>query len=218
MPSSVPHMDPHPRPQLERDGWISLNGQWDFAIDADASWSLPEQVVWNEKIKVPFAPETLASGISFKGYFRACWYSRRFRAPHMSDGERLILHFGAVDYDATIWVNGQIVATHQGGSTPFECDISNAFSVEKFQTIVVRAEDDPHDLAKPRGKQDWQLEPHSIWYPRTSGIWQTVWLEKVPRTSIAQLRWTPSLERWEIGIDVRLRGQRRDDVRLAVRL
>jgi len=132
--------------------------------------------------------------------------------------EHLILHFGAVDYDATIWVNGQLVATRQGGSTPFECDISTAVSTEKFQTIVVRAEDDPHDLAKPRGKQDWQLQPHSIWYPRTSGIWQTVWLEKVPGTSIAQLRWTPSLERWEIGIDVRLRGRRRDDVRLAVRL
>jgi beta-galactosidase/beta-glucuronidase len=210
--------DPHPRPQLERDGWISLNGQWDFAIDADACWSVPAEVAWNQKIKVPFAPETMASGITFKGYFRACWYSRSFRAPQIVDGERLILHFGAVDYDATVWVNGEIVATHQGGNTPFECDISIAVSDAALQTVVIRAEDDPHDLAKPRGKQDWQLEPHSIWYPRTSGIWQTVWLEKVPSTWIDNLRWTPSLERWEIGIDVRLRGFRRDGVRLMVQL
>jgi hypothetical protein len=82
----------------------------------------------------------------------------------------------------------------------------------------VRAYDDPHDLAKPRGKQDWQLEPHSIWYPRTTGIWQTVWMECVPSTRIDVVRWTPNLERWEIGLEVRLEGERRDDLRLRVEM
>src|SRR4051794_10606239 len=220
MPSSVPHMDPHPRPQLERDGWVSLNGRWDFAIDAESAYGNPNDIVWDRQIKVPFAPECQASEVDFNGYFRACWYRRRFRAPILQKGERLILHFGAVDYEATVWVNGHLVARHQGGSTPFHCDIVEALLDDgvEFQTIIVRAEDDPHDLAKPRGKQDWQLEPHSIWYARTSGIWQTVWLEQVPRSSIGYLRWTPTVERWEIGLDVRLNGLQRDGMRLAVRL
>ena len=86
------------------------------------------------------------------------------------------------------------------------------------QTIVVRADDDPHDLAKPRGKQDWQLQPHSIWYPRTTGIWQTVWLERVPATWIGSVRWTPNVERWEIGFEARLDGERREGLRLNVKL
>jgi hypothetical protein len=85
---------------------------------------------------------------------------------------------GAVDYSARVWVNGKLAATHEGGHTPFFADITDM--LRRRQAGVVRAEDDPHDLTKPRGKQDWQLEPHSIWYPRTTGIWQTVWLERVP--------------------------------------
>ena len=84
--------------------------------------------------------------------------------------------------------------------------------------IVVRAEDDPSDLAKPRGKQDWQLEPHSIWYPRTTGIWQTVWLETVPSTWIERIRWTPNLERWELGLEAWLGGMRRETLKLGVKL
>ncbi len=217
MPLEAPS-DPHPRPQLERDGWVSLNGLWDFAIDADAQWNVPNQVEWRSQIKVPFSPETTASGIAHKGFFKACWYARKFRSPDLLNGRRLILHFGAVDYEATVWINGRIAATHQGGSTPFQADITDLLVAEKFQTVVVRAQDDPHDLAKPRGKQDWQLEPHSIWYARTSGIWQTVWLETTPATSIGYLRWTSSLERWEIGIDVRVHGGSQENVRLAVRL
>ena len=92
------------------------------------------------------------------------------------------------------------MTAHEGGYTPFSVDITGRCG-DGAQTIVVRADDDPHDLAKPRGKQDWQLEPHSIWYPRTTGIWQTVWLEGVPATRIGTLRWTPNLERWEIGLE-----------------
>jgi beta-galactosidase/beta-glucuronidase len=102
---------------------------------------------------------------------------------------------GAGDYAAMGWVNGRCVGSHRGGYTPFAFDISFVAGAPEIE-IVVRAEDDPQDLAKPRGKQDWQLHPHSIWYPRTSGIWQTVWLERLPSTSIDVDRWTPNLERW----------------------
>ena len=94
------------------------------------------------------------------------------------DGQRVILHFGAVDYDSTVWVDGQCIGNHEGGYTPFCFDVSRWAG--RSVPIVVRAEDDPDDLAKPRGKQDWQPVPHSIWYPRTTGIWQTVWIEVVP--------------------------------------
>ena len=210
--------EPHPRPQLERDGWVSLNGVWDFALDPNAAWQIPQHVEWNSKIRVPFSPETKASGVELKGFFRACWYRREFRTPSLNNGNRLTLHFGAVDYNATVWVNNCLATQHQGGNTPFEADVTDLLLSGEFQTVVVRAEDDPHDLAKPRGKQDWQLDPHSIWYPRTSGIWQTVWLEQLPYASIRSLRWTPSLERWEIGLDIALRGATVDGLRVAARL
>lgn len=208
----------YPRPQMERSGWQSLNGIWDFTFDAEGRWNRPDAVAWNGVIRVPFAPETTASGAENTGFYRACWYRRTFSRPELAAGEQVILHFGAVDYAASVWVNGQLVVQHEGGHTPFSANITEALIAEELQTIVVRAEDDPHDLAKPRGKQDWQLEPHSIWYPRTTGIWQTVWLEVTPPSWIDYLRWTPSVERWEIALETRLDGELRDGLRLNVQL
>jgi beta-galactosidase/beta-glucuronidase len=210
--------DPHPRPQLERTGWVSLNGDWDFAIDPDGTWQTPDKVSWNDqKILVPFAPETAASGVENTGFFKACWYRRQIRPAALTNGERLWIHFGAVDYAAAVWVNGKLAVRHEGGHTPFKADITDLL-VAGPQTVVVRAEDDPHDLAKPRGKQDWQLEPHSIWYHRTTGIWQTVWLEATPQTSISHVRWTPNVQHWDIGIDVRVAGWRTEGLRIAIKL
>jgi beta-galactosidase/beta-glucuronidase len=208
----------YPQPQLRRSGCSTLDGTWQFSLDPDASWSRPEQVRWDAVIVVPFSPETPASGIGATGYFRACWYRRTFDVLPLAPGERLLLRFGAVDYAATVWVNGQIVATHEGGYTPFVSDITDALISGAEQTVVLRAEDDPLDLAKPRGKQDWEIEPHAIWYPRTSGIWQTVWWERVPATRIDALRWDANLERWEIGLDASVTGVHRDDLTLHVTL
>ena len=208
----------YPRPQLKRAGWKSLNGLWAFALDPEAQWSRPEQVVWEGTIRVPFAPEAPASGIGDAGYYQACWYRRAFDAVPPEGGHRLILNFGAVDYDATVWVNGRIAARHRGGYTPFRADITGYLSRIGPQEIVVRAEDDPHDLAKPRGKQDWLPEPHAIWYPRTTGIWQTVWVETIPPTWIAAVRWASNLERWEIELECALGGARREDLRLRTKL
>ena len=208
----------YPRPQLRRAGWISLNGIWDFAFDRDAAWTESGSVQWSAKIIVPFSPETPASGLNASGFFRAVWYRRSFDRPELRPGERLLLHLGAVDYSAQVWVNGIRVCSHQGGYTPFHTDITDALTVAGAQEIVVRAEDDPLDLTKPRGKQDWKLESHSIWYPRTTGIWQTVWLEPVPASYIAVLRWTSNLKRWEIGLEAFIGGVRQEGLRLAVSL
>ena len=172
---------------------------------------------WNATILVPFSPETSASGIGDVSFYRRCWYRRTFEAPRLRHGERLLLHFGAVDWAATVWVNGALSGCHEGGYTPFTIDVTDML-VDGPQTVVLRADDDPADLAKPRGKQDWKLEPHSIWYPRTTGIWQTVWLEKVPSTWIGSLRWTPSLDRWELGFEAWMEGDPRERLWLAVKL
>jgi beta-galactosidase/beta-glucuronidase len=203
---------------MERAHWISLNGKWQFSLDPESRWETPGEPDWNSEIEVPFSPETPASGIGHAGFFRSCWYRKGFETPPLSASERLLLHFGAVDYRATVWVNGQLAVTHEGGYTPFCCDITDLLEDQPQQMVVVRAEDDPADLAKPRGKQDWQLNPHSIWYPRTTGIWQTVWLERVPETYIGSFRWTPSLERWEIGFEMWMQGRPRDQLRCSVEL
>jgi beta-galactosidase/beta-glucuronidase len=210
---------PGPRPQLHRSGWQSLNGAWDFAIDENNLLHDPSDVRWTATINVPFSPETPASGIGNTGLFRAVWYRRRIDVPPASTRHsRVLLHFGAVDYRATVWANGSMVGQHEGGYTPFTCDITTVVDEANSCEIVVRAEDDPLDLEKPRGKQDWMLEPHSIWYPRTTGIWQTVWIERVPETWIDSVRWTPNMERWEIGCAVWLEGLRTNDLYLRVKL
>ena len=208
----------HPRPQLQREHWTSLDGLWEFAIDKRAELSRPEQVVWNASILVPFAPETEASGVGDTGFFCAVWYRRRFERPALKTGERVMLHFGAVDYAATVWLNGTLICEHEGGYTPFSVEITGFLSASSDQEIVVRAEDDPADLEKPRGKQDWKLEPHSIWYPRATGIWQTVWIEVLPPVFIDSVRWTSSLKNWEIGLEVHVSGAIPEGGQLAVEM
>jgi len=197
---------------------VSLDGPWDFALDPDARWRRPGEVVWDRTIRVPFPPETVASGVADSGFYKACWYRRRVAAPPLPPNGRLLAHFGAVDYQAEVWAAGVPVARHEGGYTPFVADVTDAARAAgggEFE-LAVCAADDPHDLAKPRGKQDWQLHPHSIWYPRHTGIWQPVWLEVEPATCIGRLRWTSSLDRWEIGLEAWLHGEPRDDLRLRV--
>jgi hypothetical protein len=218
-PASESH-DPlgYPRPQLRRDEWFSLNGEWDFAIDPEAEWSRSE-VKWDRKIRVPFAPETRASGIGDTGLYKAVWYRLRLSVPQLGPEERLLLHFEAVDYHAVVWLDDTLVAEHEGGYTPFGADVTSALreGVREHE-LVVRAHDDPADLEKPRGKQDWQLHAHAIWYPRTTGIWQTVWLERVPQTRIARVQWTANLERWEIGLDAFVISPSARKLRLGVKL
>jgi beta-galactosidase/beta-glucuronidase len=208
----------YPRPQLRRAQWLSLNGRWDFALDVRGELASPLEVEWARSIEVPYAPETPASGVEYTGFFRACWYRREFALSRVPPAQRVILHFGAVDYQARVWVDSALVGEHQGGYTPFEIDITDFLSESATHTLVVHASDDPVELAKPRGKQDWRETPHAIWYLRTSGIWQTVWIEIVPAVRLRSLRWTPNLERWEISCDAQLFTCGRDDLRLSVKL
>jgi beta-galactosidase/beta-glucuronidase len=195
----------YPRPLLCREAWTSLDGTWQFAHDDDgigvaSRWFDPSSSAGFEKrIEVPYPPESPASGVGARGFHPVVWYRRVL--PHElltregGDARRVLLHFGAVDHVAQVWFDGQLVVEHVGGQTPFTADLTDALAAAGDQgpaehVLVVRAEDDPHALHQPRGKQDWREKPHSIWYERTTGIWQSVWLELVPVQSVVDLAWT----------------------------
>lgn len=194
----------YPRPQFRRDKWESLDGLWSYSFSDCADLS---DVQWQGEICVPYPPESSKSGVGDPSFHPVIWCQRNFKIPSSWSEERLILHFGAVDYSARVWVNGQLVVTHEGGHTPFSADITDELNDEE-QILTVRAEDDPLALDKPRGKQDWQLDSHHIWYPRTTGIWQPVWLEPVKRTHFKSVRFTPKFPDFAFEIEAQVNNFR----------
>jgi beta-galactosidase/beta-glucuronidase len=180
----------YPRPSFRRREWANLNGDWEFGAG--------DKEVFDRRIVVPFCPQSELSGLGIKVPGDVVWYRRRFDAP---EAARLMLHFGAVDYRATVWVNGEEVARHEGGHTPFSADISR-FAGRAGNVVVVRAEDPFADLTIPRGKQYWKETSEGIFYTATTGIWQTVWLEPMPERSIQSLRFQPNLDKSAVDIEV----------------
>ena len=191
----------YPRPHLRREAWTSLDGEWEFGAGRDP--------VFDRRINVPFCPESALSGIGER-VGDVVWYRRTFDAPR---GERLHLHFGAVDYRATVWVNDVEVARHEGGHTPFTADVTAAVR-ERDNVLVVRAEDSLTDRTIPRGKQYWEEQPEGIFYTATTGIWQPVWLEPVPGRHIRGLRVQPDLEAGSVRITIDADGEAEAVVRL----
>lgn len=204
-PNSMPALPKpeHPRPQLVRENWINLNGIWGFEIDAGDSGlerGLAKRELTGE-ILVPFAPESVLSGIEHVDFMEAVWYRRTVTIPQEWAGHNVLLHFGAVDHDATVWVNGIEVARHRGGFTPFTADLGGVAEPGTEAVIVVRARDSRHEM-QARGKQaTWYNNTHCQ-YTRTTGIWQTVWMEAVPEVHVKRLRMTPNLAGSSITIEV----------------
>ncbi len=190
---------------MVRQRWTSLDGEWGFATDdADegrgARWFSPAAAgQFRQSIQVPYPPESRASGIGDPGFHPVVWYRRTVSHDVLvpkpaAPGSRVLVHFGAVDYRAAVWCDGQLVCTHRGGQTPFTADVTDALEPGAAEhVLVVRAQDDPADTAQPRGKQDWQDQPHGIWYERTTGIWQTVWTETVTADHLIDTAWEPDL-------------------------
>jgi beta-galactosidase/beta-glucuronidase len=212
----------HPRPQLRRARWTDLCGEWDFQYDddnegLDEHWYAPN-VGFGGKIVVPFPPESSASGVGDTSFHPVVWYRRTFDDVRADADERLLLHFGAVDYRAQVWVDGQHVASHEGGHSPFVADITRELAPNRRHEVVVRAEDFPSDRFQPRGKQDWLEEPHEVWYHRTTGIWQPVWLEPVPHTYVKSIRWVAAPEDMRVRAGVTLHADQVSKVSVLVRL
>ncbi|HEX4213129.1 MAG TPA: beta-galactosidase [Candidatus Dormibacteraeota bacterium] len=199
----------YPRPQFRRGDWECLNGWWQFEADPGDSGE-PRGMVERElrgRIRVPFCPESELSGIGDTDFCDAVWYRRAVTPPDTWVGRRLLLHFQAVDYDATVWVDGQEVARHRGGFTPFTCDLGVIDAPGQTRTVVVRARDD-HRPPQPRGKQSQRYENYGCLYVRTTGIWQTVWMEPVPETRLHRPRLTPDVAAGTIRLDQGLAGPR----------
>ncbi|GMA18277.1 beta-galactosidase [Arsenicicoccus piscis] len=184
----------HPRPQLTRPTWRSLNGRWDFEIDSGGSGferGLTTAPL-SSSILVPFCPESEASGVGNRDFMETVWYRRVVNIPADWAGTRVLLHLGAVDHDATVWANGVEMGRHRGGFTPFTVDLTDQVIPGADVLVVVRAEDS-RTAVQARGKQSRAYAPSGCFYPRTTGIWQSVWLESVPTVHVRRLRITPSV-------------------------
>ena len=172
----------YPRPQFVREAWQNLNGSWQFCFDDNneglaEKWYLDENE-FRDQIEVPFVYQCKLSGIQEDKNHEILWYKKSFEI-ETNGKERVLLHFGAVDYHAMIFLNGGLVCEHEGGHTSFTVDITDFLDRnKKEQSLAVRVYDPLEDELIPRGKQIWEDQPKGIWYTGTTGIWQTVWVEK----------------------------------------
>jgi ABC-type glycerol-3-phosphate transport system permease component len=173
----------YPRPQLEREDWLNLNGTWNYALTSTRS---KQPRSFDKQILVPFPIESKLSGVALRANDRRLWYQRTFEVPDAWQDKRVMLHFGAVDYEASVWVNGQELGTHKGGYDEFSFDITDVLTATGEQEIVVSVVDPSDSSTQPRGKQ--VREPGGIWYTSTTGIWQTVWLEPVAESHVETLK------------------------------
>jgi beta-galactosidase/beta-glucuronidase len=196
---------------MVRRRWTSLDGSWAFAFD-DENRGLAERwfdapvddldTIFDARIEVPYCPQAKASGVSDRNQHEVIWYARTISRPGDAlPHERIVLHFGAVDHHATVWIGGSLIGEHHGGHTPFSFDITHALTGD--QLLVVRAED-RSALDQPRGKQYWRRGGKGIFYTATSGIWQTVWLEPVPRPHLVDVQCTPAVAARAVDIEMRL--------------
>lgn len=195
-PDSMPRPE-YPRPQFVREDWVNLNGTWSYEFDFSRSGMdrrLFESEGFEGSITVPFAPQSELSGVGFKDFIPEMWYHRTISVPDGWAGKRIILHFGAVDYIASIYIDGKIVGRHWGGSSSFDVDITRLVNPGQEHDLVVRVEDDERSGQYAKGKQCGRYDTFGCEYTRTTGIWQTVWMEPVPMTGLKDAYIVPDLD------------------------
>ncbi|MBQ3529977.1 MAG: beta-galactosidase [Oscillospiraceae bacterium] len=199
----------HPKPQFERENWLNLNGEWQFEIDNSNSGAARNLFDTNEefslKINVPFCPESKLSGIGNVDFMNSVWYKRAFEITEKQIGNLTFLHFGAVDYEAIVYINGQKCFTHKGGYVSFCVDITDYIKVGT-NIVTVNAIDDTRNRLIPSGKQCEAFGSYGCYYTRTTGIWQTVWLEFVPKIHIEKVKYVTNPSNASVHISAELCG------------
>ena len=203
-----PHPE-YPRPMLVRENnWQNLNGLWNYAITPASVTEFPAS--WEGKILVPFAVESALSGVGKEvGKDKALWYHNTITLDKKVNKDNIILHFGAVDWQCDVYVNNNLVGRHEGGFNSFSMDITKFLKKGAKQDIVIRVWDPTDDGPQPRGKQI--KNPHGIWYTPVTGIWQTVWLESVPRTYITHTKQTPQFDAGKLSFAAHVEGRMAGD-------
>lgn len=203
-----PHPE-YPRPMLVRENnWQNLNGLWNYAITPASATEFPAS--WEGKILVPFAVESAISGVGKEvGKDKALWYHNTITLDKKVNKDNIILHFGAVDWQCDVYVNNNLVGRHEGGFNSFSMDITQFIKKGAKQDIVIRVWDPTDDGPQPRGKQI--KNPHGIWYTPVTGIWQTVWLESVPKTYITQTKQTPQFDAGKLSFAANVEGSMAGD-------
>ena len=207
MEHTIPRAE-HPQPQFERKSWKNLNGEWQFAFDFGRSGldrRFEERDALDRSITVPFCPESELSGIGYKDFIPAVWYLRYFSITPEQLAGRVLLHFGAVDYESHVFINGKKAGVHRGGYTSFCYDITEACHAGENR-LTVYAEDDNRHGKQPHGKQSELFYSHDCDYTRTTGIWQTVWLEFVPRNYLKSVKYFPNVSAGTLTVQAELCG------------
>jgi beta-galactosidase/beta-glucuronidase len=198
----------YPRPQMTRDQWQNLNGLWNYTITAGKLGSLPTQ--YEGKILVPYAIESALSGVGKTvGKDSTLWYHNQITLDKNFRNKRVLLHFGAVDFETQVFINGQLAGSHEGGYDPFSIDITAFVKKSGKQDIVVGVWDPTNQGYQANGKQ--VVNPHGIWYTPVTGIWQTIWVEAVPPTYIRNLKNTPQLDAKQLEVEVAIASAQEGD-------
>jgi beta-galactosidase/beta-glucuronidase len=187
----------YPRPQFERSAWVNLNGQWTYEFDFNKSGmerGLTASKGFDSSITVPFCPESTLSGVQYTDFIECFWYHRKLSIPAGWVGQRIILHFGGIDYESEIFIDGKTVGRHYGGTSSFDFDISRFVNPGAEHDLVIYVRDDLRAGNQPSGKQCPDYKSHHCFYTRTTGIWQTVWLEAVPFYGLKRVQIVPDLD------------------------
>ena len=194
--ASLPRPE-YPRPQFERADWINLNGTWSYTFDfsktgLEKGYDASEG--FEGRITVPFCPESELSGVGYKDFINSMWYQRKVEIPESWDGRKVLIHFGGVDYCCALYVNGELAGRHWGGTSSFEFDLTSFAAKGRSLNLVLRVEDDTRSGLQPGGKQSASLNSYGCMYTRTTGIWQTVWMEAVDPAGLKSAYVKPDLD------------------------
>ena len=213
----------YPRPDFVRGDYECLNGKWDFAYDdknvgLSQRWYEDKEGIFDKKIIVPYTYLCELSGIDDQDFHDVVWYKKNVSFKRNYENSRFLLHFGAIDHVADIWIDSDHVCHHEGGNTPIDIDVTDAVEGSEEHVITVRAFDDSFDFRITRGKQFWERKSQGIFYTRTVGIWQSVWMEEVPSVYLGSVRITPDLDERMVEFDMTLQGGKEALVRVSIRL